>query len=130
MIGSDDRIEKVRRFLDDQSVLRDRCGEIFCGQAAILLGGPVRLGFCWFQRSVGARTVVNERSAGPDFARSTVELFVPLPGLPAFSLLAAFWNGFRINAKGKDFFWGRFYFRGDPECTMIARRFFYFWASS
>ena len=130
MIGSDDRIEKVRRFLDDQSVLRDRCGEIFCGQAAILLGDLFGLDSAGFSDRLGARTVVNERSAGPDFARSTVELFVPLPGLPVFSLLAAFWNGFRINAKGKDFFWGRFYFRGDPECTMIARRFFCFWASS
>ena len=37
---------------------------------------------------------------------------------------------FSDKREGKDFFSGRFYFRGDPECTMIARRFFCFLASS
>ena len=39
MIWIDDRIEKVRRFLDEQAVLRDRRGEIFRGQAIILFAG-------------------------------------------------------------------------------------------
>ena len=54
MIGSDDRIEKVRRFLDEEAVLTDRYGEIFCGQAAILLGDRFGLDSLCFRDRLGS----------------------------------------------------------------------------
>ena len=71
-------------------------------------------------------SVNRERPCGGKMVRSLERrkvFLLCLPGLPLFSPFAAFWNRFRINARGKDFFSDSFYFPGDPECTMIARRY-------